>query len=320
MVPFPQPKSMLPSSKKRKRGTGSGQQQTAISFSPLSEQLFTDTRRPLETAGLTSDRLIFGAPQKMRTHGFYLIDTKTRHSGTIPVGADTLPAVIQLSLYKRLFDRLTSTETDDGLWDKMFKHEGLKTYQPFSEEFVVQALMVIETNDMGHLPGILEARCLAELVAVWRKTVEDLGIANVGSEDELTIVYRKNETTVKAKRGAKKKKSSKAKGKGKGKLKPLPVDVDDMEVDQEGATIAGMNWVFVLELRLMSPPAASSPIEHPPSSESECPSGEDSNIIGQKQFKYDERLLDEHIRTALNFWRGTQKAQGVGIENTRRCK
>ena len=233
---------MIPSSKKRKRGTGSGQQKAAISVSPLSNQHFTGTTRPLETAGLTSDRLTFGAPQKMRTHGFYLMDTKTRNSGTMPAEADTLPAMIQLSLYKRLFDRLTSTETDDGLWDKMFKHEGLRTYQPFSEDFVVQALMIIETNDMGHLPGILEARCLGELVAVWRKVVEDLGIANVGCEDELTIVYRKTGTTVKAKRGAKKKKLSKAKGKGKGKgkLKPLPVDVDDMEVDQGEASTAGM--------------------------------------------------------------------------------
>lgn len=227
---------MLPSSKKRKRGTGSGQRKTAIPFSPLSEQHPTNIQIPLVAAGLA-----FGAPQKMRTHGFYLLDTKTRHSGTMPVEADTLPAMIQLSLYKRLFDRLTSTETDDGLWDKMFKHEGLKTYQPFSEDFVVQALMIIETNDMGHLPGILEARCLGELVAVWRKAVEDLGIANVGCEDELTIVYRKTGTTVKGKRGAKKKKLSKAKGKGKGKLKPLPVDVDDMEVDQGGASTAGMD-------------------------------------------------------------------------------
>lgn len=168
------------------------------------------------------------------------MDTKTRQSRTMPVEADTLPAMIQLSLYKRLFDRLTSTETDDGLWDEMFKHEGLKTYRPFSEEFIVQSHMIIEQNDMGHMPGILEARCLGELVAVWRKTVEELGIANVGSEDELTIVYRKNETIVKGKRGAKKKKSSKVKGKGKGKLKPLPIDVGDMEVDQEGASTAGM--------------------------------------------------------------------------------
>ena len=158
----------------------------------------------------------------------------------MPVEADTLPAMIQLSIYKRLFDRLTSTETDDGLWDEMFKYEGLKAYRPFSEDFIVQSHMIIEQNDMGHMPGILEARCLGELVAVWRKTVEELGIANFGSEDELTIVYRKNETIVKGKRGAKKKKSSKVKGKGKGKLKPLPVDVGDMEVDQEGASTAGM--------------------------------------------------------------------------------
>lgn len=155
----------------------------------------------------------------------------------MPVEADTLPAKIQLSLYKRLFDRLTSTESDDGLWDEMFKREGLQTYKPFSDDFVVQSLMIIETNDMGHMPGILEARCLGELVGVWRKTVEDLGIANVGSEDELTIVYRKNEATVRGKRRAKKKKLSK----GKGKLKPLPVDADAMEVDREGASTAGTN-------------------------------------------------------------------------------
>ena len=187
----------------------------------------------------------------MRTHGFYLIDTKTRHSRAIPVEADTLPAVIQLSLYKRLFDRLTSTETDDGLWDEMFKHEGLKVYQPFSEHFVMQSHVIIEQNDMGHMPGILEARCLGELVAVWRKAVEELGIANAGSEDELTIVYRRNEPTVVGKRGAKKQKLSNVKGKGKGKLKSLPVDVGDMEVDQEGAGTISMDCVFVRELWLI---------------------------------------------------------------------
>ena len=158
----------------------------------------------------------------------------------MPVQADTLPAVIQLSLYKRLFDRLTSTESD-GLWDAMFKYEELKTYQPFSEGFVVHSLMIIEANDMGHMPGISEARCLGELVAVWRRTVEDLGIANAGSEDELRIVYRKNETTVRGKRKAKKPKLNKAKGKGKWKPKPLPTDVDAMEVDQGGASTAGTN-------------------------------------------------------------------------------
>jgi hypothetical protein len=159
----------------------------------------------------------------------------------MPLEADTLPAMIQLSLYKRFFDCLTSTENDDGLWDKMFKQEGLKTYKPFSEDLVVQSLMVIESNDMAHIPGILEARCLGELVAVWRKMVEDMGLANVGSEDEMTIVYRKNDKTDKRKRKAKKQKSSKAKGKGKRKLKPLPVDMDTMEIDREGASTAGTN-------------------------------------------------------------------------------
>ena len=216
-----------------------------MSFSPPSplKKHSTDIRRALGAAGPTFDRLALEPPQKMRTHGYYLVDTKTRHSRTIPVEADTLPGVIQLSLYKRLFDRLTATESDDGLWDKMFKREGLKTNQPFSEDFVVQSLMIIETNDMGHMPGVIEARCLGELVAVWRKTVEDMGIANVGSEEELTIVYRKNEAITRGKRKAKKKTPSKGKGKGKGKgkLKPLPVDDDVIEVDREGASIAGTN-------------------------------------------------------------------------------
>jgi len=238
----------------------------------------------------------------------------------MPVVADTLPAMIQLSLYKRLFDDLTSTESDDGLWDKVFEREGLKTYQPFSDEFVVQSLMIIESNDMAHMPGILEARCLGELVAVWRKTVEDLGIANVGSEDELTIVYRKNEATIRGKRRAKKKKLSKAKGIGKGKLKPLSVDVDAMELDQEGASTAGTNQALVMELCLMFPPIALSPTKLPPSSESESSSDEDSDIIGRKSFQYNANLLDKHLRMALDFWRGVKEAQGVGVENTRRCK
>jgi hypothetical protein len=67
-------------------------------------------------------------------------------------------------------------------------------------------------------------------------------------------------------------------------------------------------------------PGALSPTEPPPSSEPECLSDESNDIIGQKRFKYNERLLDEHLQMALNFWRGTEKAQGVGLENTRRCK
>jgi len=311
---------MPPSSKKRKRGSDSDQRQTATSFSPLSVQYVTDTRGALRSAELTFHRFPCGALQKERMHGFYLIDTKTRDSRDMPVEADMLPAMIQLSLYKRLFDRLTSKEPDDGLWDEMFKHERLKVYQPFSEDFVKQSHIFMEQNDMGHMPGILEAGCLRELVAMWTKTVEELGINNVGSEDELTIVYRRNEITIMGKRGAKKQKLGNLRGKGKGKLKPLPVDVGNIEVDQEGADTTGMDRVFVLELQLIPPPAAPSPTEPPPSSESELSSDENSDIIGRKRFKYNEQVLDDHLQMSLNFWRGIQKAQGVGIENTRRCK
>jgi hypothetical protein len=239
----------------------------------------------------------------------------------MPPKADTLPAMIQLHLYKWFFDCLTATESDDGLWDEMFKQEGLRTYQPFSEDFVVQALMIIESNDMGHMPGILEARCLGELVAVWRKTVEEMGIASVGSEDELKIVYRKNETTVKGKRKAKKQKLGKGRGKGKGKLKPLHVDAGAMDIDQGGASSAGTNCILVFDRWLMSSPAAPSSVEgHPSSSESECPSDGDSDIIGVKCFTFDGQFLDQHLKASLDFWKGIQEAKGVGIENTRRCK
>ena len=70
----------------------------------------------------------------------------------------------------------------------------------------------------------------------------------------------------------------------------------------------------------MCPLAASSPAKCPPSSESECSSDVGSDIIGEKRFKYNAYLVDEQVRMALNFWRGIRKAQGVGVENTRRCK
>jgi hypothetical protein len=125
-IPFPQPRLTLPSSKKRKRGSGSDQRQAAISFSPPSEKHFTDNLGTLGAAGPTFDRLTFGAPQKMRTHGFYLIDTKTRHSRTMPVEADTLPAMIQLSLYKRLFDALPQRKVMMGFGTKCSSTKALR--------------------------------------------------------------------------------------------------------------------------------------------------------------------------------------------------
>ena len=65
---------------------------------------------------------------------------------------------------------------------------------------------------------------------------------------------------------------------------------------------------------------ASSSAKHTPSSESECPSDGESDIIGEKRFMYDADLLDYHLKTSLDFWRSIQKARGVGVEDTRRCK
>ena len=48
-------------------------------------------------------------------------------------------------------------------------------------------------------------------------------------------------------------------------------------------------------------------------------SDDDRKIIGTKEFEADDTFLDQYLATALDWWHGRRKPQGVSLENAGRC-
>ncbi|KAL0951665.1 hypothetical protein HGRIS_008344 [Hohenbuehelia grisea] len=64
------------------------------------------------------------------------------------------------------------------------------------------------------------------------------------------------------------------------------------------------------------PPSTAEPLS---TSESDGTSAQESRIIGTKEFELDEPLLDAYVSEVLEWWSGERRANGVPIENARRC-
>ncbi|KAJ3527690.1 hypothetical protein NM688_g8096 [Phlebia brevispora] len=113
----------------------------------------------------------------------HISDTKTRRYPSMPLEEDTLPARIQLMLYRRLLSNLLASPPSpeavdfEAVWDKL----ELSPTAAFSSAFVEQA----ELNNYGPPEG---EWCLRDLVRVFKSSVEALHVAGVDSA--LTVEYR----------------------------------------------------------------------------------------------------------------------------------
>jgi exonuclease V len=113
-------------------------------------------------------------------------------------------------LYKELFDGMLNPKTTQDIapngqsrssvtmsFEQVFAHLGLSPDEPFSEGFVRQSQPIVLGNMLAHGAG--EARCLNDMVQVWVKYVDTLGLGVAGkghegdgkSEDHLELVYRR---------------------------------------------------------------------------------------------------------------------------------
>lgn len=43
-------------------------------------------------------------------------------------------------------------------------------------------------------------------------------------------------------------------------------------------------------------------------------------VIGTKQFKHSDAMLDTHITDVLQWWHGEREPRGVAVEDTSRCQ
>ena len=147
-------------------------------------------------------------PIPKRTHKVKISDSKTRASGTLPRETDTTAGQLQVMLYKELFDAMISPKNEhneidmDGKWnvamsfERVFEHLGLSPTEPFSEAFIRQSRPIVAGNMLRYETG--NARCLSDMVIVWRQYTEALGLGQAGmkegdgkSEDHLELVYRR---------------------------------------------------------------------------------------------------------------------------------
>jgi exonuclease V len=162
-------------------------------------------------------------PISKRSHRIKISDSKTRASGTLPRESDTTAGQLQVMLYKELFDAMISPDTSqvNGNIEKssnvtmtfegVFEHLGLSPTEPLSEAFIRQSRPIVVGNMLRYETG--EARCLGDMVIVWRRYVEALGLGTPEagkegdgrSEVHLELVYRRA--------------GGRKKGKGKGKDK-----------------------------------------------------------------------------------------------------
>jgi exonuclease V len=114
-------------------------------------------------------------------------------------------------LYKELFDAMispivkqvefdgdrTSTSNVTMSFERVFKHLGLSPTEPFSEAFIRQSRPIVVGNMLKYETS--EARCLGDMVIVWRRYAEALGLGTPEtgkegggkSEDHLELVYRR---------------------------------------------------------------------------------------------------------------------------------
>ena len=134
-------------------------------------------------------------------------------------------------LYKELFDAMIQPDDSDSTpsgsnvtmsFERVFNHLGLDPTVPFSEAFIKQSRPIVTGNMLHFDTG--SARNLGNMVEVWRKYVEALGLGIGGkSEDQLELVYRRA--------GGRKK--GKGRGKGGRKRKAVTalstVDVEETE-------------------------------------------------------------------------------------------
>jgi exonuclease V len=114
-----------------------------------------------------------------------VVDTKTRHSNSIPAHADTLPSRLQLMLYHRLLSPLVSSSNlidFSALWARL----KLDPSKSFSFAFTTQARLAWDS------PQVTSPSCLNDLTSIWRDAVQQLDITGV--DRTLQLVYRDRKT------------------------------------------------------------------------------------------------------------------------------
>ncbi|KAJ7083386.1 exonuclease V [Mycena belliarum] len=279
-------------------------------------------------------------PTPPSEHTIRVIDTKTRRSSSLPSDEDTEPARLQVMLYHRLLADLLAASPPfeyPALWACLC----LNPSAPFSEAFSHQTG---RTLGSGLLP-----KCLDDIVLLVQTRVAELSLPVLDAT--LQIIYRaQNKYPSQRHKGKGRRRETypPATREDEDVAKAIELSIADaFEVDLANAlqasAAAGSGDVPVEEVHSENPeciPAGYStpvftwdpvlaanfrPAAVPEQGPLSAPSGvpdaaaADSGVLGTKEFAVDDTFLDTYLGSALQWWHGARKAQGVSARQTGRC-
>ncbi|KAI5822864.1 hypothetical protein K523DRAFT_421780 [Schizophyllum commune Tattone D] len=256
-------------------------------------------------------------PPRPPSYTLNLLDTKTRTTRSIPSDVDAIPSRIQLMLYQRILsDLLRASPSFDFayLWAKL----DLDPYRPFPTTVLKDTGMLPDTLDGGQL-------CLSDVVELWWTLRDELN-AEVAST--LQLVYRLiPEGERRGRRGKSRRRESSLKEKEDEDLaRAIQASLDDLrEVETplvepvrsevNGATASHSEEVAIPAIE----DVAITDIISDKDDNSGAPSSPSLEVIGTKEFMMDDEMLDTHVESVFQWWRGDRAPQGVPVELARRC-
>jgi len=305
----------------------------------------TPTKLNGEKGGTSDADIEIVIPRK--THTLHLVDSKTRMSLSLPDYSATLSSRMQLMLYKRLLDGLTSL-TSPFEFDRLWRELGLNPNRHFSHSFLRQ---IYSEGENEHNP-----KCLRDFEKQWTQAIEILGVSggrdqhNKPVHDDLVLVYRRRPgdlktpvSTPKRKRPRWKEPSEVAtsqQGLMEGLRSPRAVGVasaaiskpdsdslnqnalEDEEIDRTQSLLNDGSdpalQAVILEsfetLKRKGPVFGQDVFSK--EKEPEIPIG---GIIGRICFQHDDKALDDYVTSVLKWWHGERDPVGVSMQDVHRC-
>ncbi|TFY61153.1 hypothetical protein EVJ58_g4701 [Rhodofomes roseus] len=284
-------------------------------------------------ASRATNALACSSPHRYAIH---LSDTKTRTTPDIPPDEDALAHRFQLMLYHRLLSSLMARPFGTGdsseratttsqpldfaaVWRKL----SLNPRRPFSDTFIRGARRLLDRaarsptqGDVSHTTpsGSAEHRylaldCLDDLVAAWQKAVERLDVD--GIDTTLTLEYILQTPD-----------------------KPdvlYPASVSQSQetrpsVDAE--VVEGISQVSgdtVIGLSQDSEATAVGDGDEKATMGASASNSDDkaqlvAGMLGVKEFVMDDQMLDDHLRSILQYWHGHRQPKGAPAGLERRCE
>ncbi|KAF9055971.1 exonuclease V a 5' deoxyribonuclease-domain-containing protein [Panaeolus papilionaceus] len=261
-----------------------------------------------------------------KSYFLQLKDNKTRGVMSLPSDEDAASGKLQLMLYRRLLQELLATSPPydfTPLWQKA----GVNPKARLPEKFLLQA----QLNDVDTDPT---STCLDDLVAIWRKTVEDSRITAI--DPSLQLVYRLRTSIVEQRpfylipRGDPDDEDLARAILASLSDLPLEARAREMSARTNGSSSVSLKnqssnanaddailqWALEQSLKDVPQEIANKASDNRPNTTTQP---EDKAIIGSKVFIHNDNELDGFIGNVLRWWRGERKAQGVDLERSYRC-